>query len=576
MSTRARVAATLAGACAIVAPIVSSAQAPPRTLDNFSDASAWTAAASDQVSASLRKTSGADGGALCLDFDFHGVSGYAAMRRPLHLEYPEDYEFDVRVRGNGPDNALQFKLADAKNENVWWVNRADFAFPRDWTEQHFKKRQISFAWGPDSDRTLRSSESIEFTVYAVNGGRGEVCFDQLVFRERPPPPAMLPRVIAKASSSATGFPAEYSIDGNRSTAWRSDPAGGPEQSLTLDLGIEREFGGLVLHWGNDAFASRYDVALSNDARTWRTVRRVTAGNGGADPLYLPESEARYIRLALHGSKPNYALDEIEIKDLSFGASANAFFAELAKSAPRGWYPRGFYDEQTYWTIVGIDGGHETGLLSEDGALEVARGGFSITPVVVDGSGGLTTWADARIEHSLADRYVPIPSVMWRTQDVTLTTTAFALGKRGESQLVASYTLENTSSEPSDVTLALVVQPFQVNPAVQFLNTPGGVSPIHDLSIDKDNISVDGKLPYPSAHAARRRAGHAVRFGDGRRTSSACSGGRKKGSRNDAGCDARRHRTRFRRPALPRRAGSARIADGRPGDSTRRQRAGSAS
>ncbi len=41
-------------------------------------------------------------------------------------------------------------------------------------------------------------------------------------------------------------------------------------------------------------------------------------------------------------------------------------------------------------------------------------------------------------------------------------------------------------------LALVVQPFQVNPAVQFLNTPGGVSPIHDLSLEGVTLSVDGK------------------------------------------------------------------------------------
>jgi hypothetical protein len=492
LSEHARFAALFACACAAVAPNLSSAQPSPRTIDDFADASAWTAAASDQVNANLRKTSGANGAAICLDFDFHGVSGYAAMHRPLHMEYPQDYEFDVRVRGAGPDNALQFKLADAKNENVWWVNRADFAFPRDWTEQRFKKREISFAWGPAADRALRSSESIEFTVYAVNGGRGEVCFDELVFRERSPPPALPPGVIVEASSAARGAPAAYAVDGNLTTAWRSDPRRGVEQSFTLDLGAEREFGGLVLHWGQAAFASRYDVELSDDAHTWRTVRRVTVGNGGVDPLYLPESESRYIRLALHGPNSAYTLDEIEIKDLAFGASANAFFAELAKSSPRGWYPRGFYDEQTYWTILGIDGGHQTGLFSEDGAIEVARGGFSLAPVLVDESGKVTTWADAQITHSLQDGYLPIPSVVWHAPNVALTTTAFALGKRDASQLVASYTVENTSDQSRAMTLALVAQPFQVNPAVQFLNTPGGVSPIHDLAFDGRALSVDGK------------------------------------------------------------------------------------
>ena len=463
---------------------------PPRTLDDFADPSRWTALGSDQVSANLRETAGQDGAALCLDFDFHGVSGYASMKRPLHLDYPADYELDVRVRGNGPDNALQLKLADAKNENVWWVNRASFSPPEAWTQLRNRKRQIDFAWGPIADRTLGSSESIEFTVYAVEGGRGEVCFADLVFRERATLPAVLPKPLASASSATRAAAAANAIDGDANTFWQS--ASGAEQSITVDLGIEREFGGLVLRWHDDAFASNYEVALSDDAKTWRTVRRVTAGNGGADPLYLPESEARYVRLSLHGRGGGYALDEIELKDLAFGASANAFFSTLAKSVPRGWYPRGFYDEQTYWTVVGVDGGHETGLFSEDGALEVSGGGFSIAPIVADADGHLSTWADATITHGLADGYLPIPSVGWRAPDFALTTTAFATGERGASTLFARYVLENTSDQPRALTLALVVQPFQVNPAVQFLNTPGGVSPIHDLAFDGTTLSVDGK------------------------------------------------------------------------------------
>jgi hypothetical protein len=489
---RERLAIALAVVCACVAGAISAAEPAVRMLDDFGNASAWSAVASDQVSASLRHTEGARGSSLCLDYDFHGVSGYAAMRRPLGIDYPADYEFDFRVRGRGPDNALQFKLADAKNENVWWVNRTDFSAPPEWTKQRYKKRQISFAWGPIADQTLRRSESVEFTVYAVNGGSGEVCFDGLVLRQRPPPPAIPPNPIAKASSAARDAPAANAVDGNPATFWQSASAGDAEQELTIDFGFEREFGGVVLHWRDGAFASRYDVELSDDAKRWHTARRVTDGNGGVDPLYMPESEARYIRFVLHGQKSPYALDEVEIKDLAFAASANAFFAELAKASPRGWYPRGFYDEQTYWTIVGIDGGHETGLFSEDGAFEVGRGGFSIAPFIVDENGGLISWADVAIEHSLKDGYLPIPSVVWRMPSLVLKTTAFASGTRDSSQLIANYTIENTADTPRQLTLALAIQPFQVNPAVQFLNTPGGVSPIHDLSLRADVVSVDGK------------------------------------------------------------------------------------
>jgi len=47
---------------------------------------------------------------LVLAFDFHGVSGYAAMRRPMHIEYPDNYEFDVRVRGSGPSGSTQLPV----------------------------------------------------------------------------------------------------------------------------------------------------------------------------------------------------------------------------------------------------------------------------------------------------------------------------------------------------------------------------------------------------------------------------------------------------------------------------------
>ena len=479
---------------ALLAPALAGADAgTARPLDRFDDAHAWTAVASDQVSASLRGINDDDGHALCLDFDFHGVSGYAAMRRALPIDYPANYEFRFRVRGEAPDNALQFKLADAQGDNVWWVNHPDFVFPHQWQKQRYKKRQIDFAWGPGADRTLRHSETIEFTVYAGKGGRGEVCFDRLSLRELPQPPTSWPLPVAHASSAIDGAPANNAVDGDFANAWRSDPERGAEQTLTLDFGTLREFGGLVLHWIGAAFASRYEVLFSDDGRNWRSVRQVTAGNGGSDSLYLPESETRYVRIALHdGPQRAYTLGEVEIKDLAFGASANAFFAELAKAAPRGYYPRGFHNEQTYWTVVGVDGGHESGLLSEDGALEVARGGFSIEPFLIDEAGALTTWADVTIEHSLQDGYLPIPSVAWKRDGLTLTTTAVGAGNREQSRIIASYSLANTSDRARAITLALAVRPFQVNPSVQFLNAPGGVSPIHDLAFTANTIAVDGK------------------------------------------------------------------------------------
>ena len=70
--------------------------------------------------------------------------------------------------------------------------------------------------------------------------------------------------------------------------WRSDPGASAPQTLTLDFGQPREFGGLILHWFPHEYASNYRVELSDDGKTWRRVREVPAGNGGSDPLMLTE------------------------------------------------------------------------------------------------------------------------------------------------------------------------------------------------------------------------------------------------------------------------------------------------
>ena len=67
-----------------------------------------------------------------------------------------------------------------------------------------------------------------------------------------------------------------------------------------------------------------------------------------------------------------------------------------------------------------------GLIGEDGAIEVAAGGFSIEPFVRVGD-TLVTWADAQIAQTLQDDYLPIPSVDWTHDALQLRVTGFARG-----------------------------------------------------------------------------------------------------------------------------------------------------
>src|SRR5581483_1475468 len=109
-----------------------------------------------------------------------------------------------------------------------------------------------------------------------------------------------------------------------------------------------------------------------------------------------------------------------------------------------------------------DGGADSGLLSEDGALEIGKGGFSVEPFVVAG-GKVFTWADVAIEHELRERYLPMPGVTWNDPAWSLGVEAFASGPRNAPQLVSRYTLSNKTGKPLSIELVLGVRPFQVNP-----------------------------------------------------------------------------------------------------------------
>jgi len=63
----------------------------------------------------------------------------------------------------------------------------------------------------------------------------------------------------------------------------------------------------------------------------------------------------------------------------------------------------------------------------------------------------------------------------------------------DARLQVSQPTQRADDElPQTVTLVLAVRPFQVNPPSQFLNTPGGVSPIRELAWDGEVVSVNGE------------------------------------------------------------------------------------
>jgi hypothetical protein len=371
----------------------------------FAAAPQWTAHPSDGVEMNLAREAAFNR----LAFDFHGHGGYAIARRAVDLALPPNYEFVFRIRGDAPPENFEFKLI--AGDNVWWLNRRDFIFPRTATTLRTMKRRIGFAWGPAGGGDVHHVEAIEVVITAGSGGRGTVWFTDPELVTLPPSPTE---------------PVHF-------------------QTNTIDLGAKREIGGLEI-----SPPARVHVFLDGvEQHTDATPRFV----------WLADAEARRIRIE------GAAVRDVVVEPPGWADTINDFYAIVAKHARRGDYPRYLIGEQPYWTVVGADGAHARALVGEDGNVEPFKGGESIEPFLIV-RGKRLTWADVAITQSLAEGDLPIPSVTWKAPGATMTMTAAV---SSSSMLQIRYRLRGAAE------LQLEVRPFQVNPSTQFLNAPGGVT-----------------------------------------------------------------------------------------------------
>jgi hypothetical protein len=373
------------------------------------------------------------------------------------------------------------KLLDAQ-ENVYWHVLRNVVWPSVAETVRIKERQVSFAWGPDSAAPppLKKIAELELTVTAATGGHGTVWISGL---------EVVPREVPSASPKAL-----------KTTSGEPNEAG--EQEIVIDLGGLTELGGLTLRWEPERAPGRVALEISEDGRDFRPVREAEPRGASRSDFYLQVAEARSLRLRLREPGPKgFGLAGVEIRPLSVGASRNAFVSMLAAEAPRGAYPRAFLNEQSYWTVVGVDKDPVEALFSEDGTIEMAER-YSLEPFVrLDASfqeragGRLFSWADVKITQTLADGDLPIPTVTWDLPadrpTVRLSITALAAAVPGGSALLTRYRLENRSSQMISGALQLAARPFQVNPPQQFLNDPGGVSRLAQIRCRKRELAIEG-------------------------------------------------------------------------------------
>jgi len=465
--------------------------AQPLVLDDFEDISDWQVITADGVELETSRVETPDGHAIRLDFDFVAGGGYCVIHKDLDLDLPENYRFSFRVRADAPDNNLEFKLVSA--DDVWWVVKRAYHFPTDWTRIGYKRRHLTFAWGPSGGTPLKSIDAIEFAISSSSGGKGSVYIDDLTFEPLPPDAPYTGTPTLSTSPPDSGVPAELPDD--ESVHWTPSE---PGATFDMDFGVAREFSALELDWSGEGAVS-YDVLTSLDGKTWDADASVKGSPAGTQRLFMPETEAHFLRIAV--TEPGLRLEHVEVHPLDYASNWNEYFARVAEALPPGYLPATFLGRQTFWTVMGSPGNTAEALMNEDGQIELKKGGYSLEPFVRL-NGNLLTWADALTSQSLEDGYLPIPTVRWTLPGASLGVTALA-SPGDPSVLIARYALTNTSDAPVKGDLLLALRPLQVLPPWQNLNITGGIGHVERLNTDANGYTIGGSRQVAFSEPARR-------------------------------------------------------------------------
>jgi hypothetical protein len=135
--------------------------------------------------------------------------------------------------------------------------------------------------------------------------------------------------VSVSSTDSSGIrEAEFAIDGDPKTRWASQGDSQHPQWLQIDFGVPVPQAGVAIAW-ETAYAKSYEIQLSDDEKTWRTVFSQTAGKEGREVCSFPETSARYLRINCKDhcpDWPHYSIWEVE-------PLHPAALAALAKARP---------------------------------------------------------------------------------------------------------------------------------------------------------------------------------------------------------------------------------------------------
>jgi hypothetical protein len=125
--------------------------------------------------------------------------------------------------------------------------------------------------------------STSFTWTVTSGGGGTGCGTTNVAQGK---------TATASSTENAGTPAANAVDGNAGTRWSS--AFSDPQWLQVDLGSQQAICQVTINW-ETAYASAFQLQVSNDATNWTSIYNTTSGTGG-NQTYNVSGTGRYIRM----------------------------------------------------------------------------------------------------------------------------------------------------------------------------------------------------------------------------------------------------------------------------------------
>lgn len=288
------------------------------------------------------------------------------------------------------------------------------------------------------------------------------------------------RILAKASSCAAGTDANAVLDGSDKTIWT---AGQTDANATLEIIFPKKFdvGGLQINWAGSHSPSCKIQMLTQKDGQWETITNKKAGQSKIEDVFFKAVSAEKLRLVFdRGNSEPVGICDIQIKGTSEAWTAVRHFEMLAQRMPAGILPDWLGRKQTFWTVTGLPGSFNESLLDEYGGVETGLRCFSVIPAIL-ADGKLLSAKNFELQQSLAEDWMPIPTVNWKGGGINLNITANTI--EPDTTLVL-YKLTNTSSDKRDISLLLAARPLQINPPWQF----GGFSEIKQAQW-KDNRSL---------------------------------------------------------------------------------------